>query len=128
MCMNEIALLDREMAKDEGVPVITKRYRIPYEEMRPPEKRRGMFSCQRGIRSEDILRPIERNTNFYGTPLPIVQHLKFCKNLEPAKKMEIPLPETTVNVNQAPQKRSRIEQLKFLVQQKDTLRCMSPTA
>lgn len=115
------------MAKDEGVPVITKPHRIPYEEMRPPEKRRGTFSCQRGIRSEDILRPIERDTNFYGTPLPKVQHMNLC-NLEPTKKMEIPLHETKNDVNQTNQKRSRIEQLKFLVQQKDTLRCMSPAA
>ncbi|XP_043255123.1 uncharacterized protein LOC122398923 [Colletes gigas] len=110
----------------------TERYRIPYEEMRPSTTRkRRMFNCREGIRSEDIVKPISAELNSFGVPL-IVQQSNIQQRIESSndkcsKKIE-KAPVTKNNIlKEISQKRSRIEQLKIEIQQKDTSRCIALT-
>ncbi|XP_076637204.1 uncharacterized protein LOC143349681 [Colletes latitarsis] len=105
---------------------------IPYEEMRPSTTRkRRMFNCREGIRSEDIVKPISAELNSFGVP-PIVQQPYMQQGIEInndkcSKKIE-KAPVTKNNISkQSSQKRSRIEQLKIEIRQKDTSRCIALT-
>ncbi|KAG7203216.1 hypothetical protein KM043_010321 [Ampulex compressa] len=58
--------------KDENsanTPHTLKAYKIPYEELRPPEWTKKVFRCQEGINSIDVLKPFNRESNPYGIPL-----------------------------------------------------------
>lgn len=97
-----------------------KPYSLPYEELRPPERQRRPFSCQLGIRSKDVLLPINRDLNYYGgLRQQSVEEAKLPKNLKSTQTSQKKLPDTGANLDQMFQKRSRIEQLKMYIRQKD---------
>lgn len=93
---------------------------LPYEELRPPERQRKSFSCQLGIQSENIAPPINRDLHYYGgLRRQSVQEPNLPNNIECSQTNEKKLPDTGNSSDQPIGKRSRIEQLKMLVKQKD---------
>ncbi|XP_076666399.1 uncharacterized protein LOC143367991 [Andrena cerasifolii] len=127
------ALLSRMMSQDcekgtlnqqtgEGCRHLLQKasYRIPYEELRPPERRQKPFSCREGIRPEDVLRPF--SSDFTSCRIPAtVQPLR-------SNNLSYQCPEETAKRASNVEKRSRIEQLKLLVHQKDTFHCISSSS
>ncbi|XP_076283599.1 uncharacterized protein LOC143210549 [Lasioglossum baleicum] len=102
-------------------------YRIPYEELRPPEKRRKTFSCRAGIRPEYVQKPTNEELNFIKAFPKVPQvHSQPC-----LRKMEDTLPENRVQnedslsktkcagLENGTDKRCRFEQLKMLMEQKN---------
>lgn len=114
---------DHEMCEVKKDAHLETMYRIPYEEMRPPEKRRKPFSCKEGIQSIDVLPPMKSQLNYRE----ILQHQQIHKS-----DLELPKQSSETEQNksceeksspdQMEQKRSRVEQLKILVKQKSTTR------
>ncbi|KOX70312.1 hypothetical protein WN51_04715 [Melipona quadrifasciata] len=91
--------------------------RLLYEELRPPEKQRKLFSCQLRIQSENVPPPINRDLHYYGGDVrrQSVQELNLSNKLESLQTNQKKLPDLDPPI----EKRSRIEQLKILVRQKD---------
>lgn len=103
-----------------------KMYRIPYEEMRPLEKRRKAFSCREGIQTQDVPKPFSADLNLYRVPS-LAQQFQSTKNYKCRETIKKPAENMhdLSDLMPKPQKRSRIEQLKILLQQKDTFHCIA---
>ncbi|XP_033331144.2 uncharacterized protein LOC117223120 [Megalopta genalis] len=125
----EEVLVDQKMACAGGRAAAQLNYRIPYEEMRPPERRRKSFSCREGIRPEDVENPTNEELNFIKAFLKV----RATHSQEPPeqrrkdmfyRKMAEDFSETESDVvKESGHKRSRIEQLKMLVQRKSSSQC-----
>ncbi|CAK9808517.1 hypothetical protein ANTPLA_LOCUS5802 [Anthophora plagiata] len=102
-------------------------FRIPYEELRPPKNQRSPFICQRGISPEDVEPPINRDLNPYRlSQQQTIVKSNLLKNLQyPEKKPEITL-EDKLDIEKKVPKRSRLEQLKVLIAEKDMPECSKP--
>lgn len=103
-------------------------YRIPYEELRPPERRQKPFSCREGIRPEDVLRPFSSDfasCRIGSTVQPLRSSNLSCQCPEETVKC---VSKVKSGVELRVEKRSRIEQLKMLLQQKDTFHCISSSS
>lgn len=94
---------------------------LPYEELRPPERQRKPFSCQLGIQSGNVPPPINRDLHYYGGDVrrQSVQAPNLSNKLESLQTNQKKLPDIRSSLDPAIGKRSRIEQLKILVRQKD---------
>ncbi|XP_078034367.1 uncharacterized protein LOC144468629 [Augochlora pura] len=124
----EDILVDLQKADTGGCIPTPLKYRIPYEEMRPPERRRKSFSCREGIRPEDVEKPVNEELDFVKA-FPKVQWMHPPESPQRRKdmfyrKMVAEPPETEPDVvKESSQKRSRIEQLKMMVQRKSSSQC-----
>ncbi|XP_054011222.1 uncharacterized protein LOC128893914 [Hylaeus anthracinus] len=117
-----------EQKTDENHKISSHEYRIPYEEMRPPERRTRVFTCHEGIRSEDVIRPVSVELDTFRAPL-INHQLHMQQGVQnncnkPEKIEKAPVVGNNIP-EQGSQRRSRIEQLKLLIQQKETLQCIA---
>ena len=95
--------------------------RLPYEELRPPERQRKPFSCQLGIQSENVPPPVNRDLHYYRGDVrrQSVQEPNLSNKLGSLQTNQKKLPDVRSSLDPPIGKRSRIEQLKMLVRQKD---------
>ncbi|XP_012150191.2 uncharacterized protein LOC100879542 [Megachile rotundata] len=125
MCAGELALFRGTPKAEEEVYPVAKPFPIPFEEMRPPEKKRKVFTCQRGIRSRDTFRPTARDSNTYKLRSTVPKQYSPVISEDVKKKQAAAREKFKSDMSQGSQRRSRVEHLKYLVQQRDTLHCMS---
>ncbi|XP_076762468.1 uncharacterized protein LOC143430260 [Xylocopa sonorina] len=131
---SETALLNRMTLNDQiwkdGEDIRPMSYRIPYEELRPPERRRKPFNYRLGVKSEDVFPPMNRDMNLSGTlqrqPIRNPNLSRTLKAFEDLQNDPKQLHENKCNSNEIVGKRSRIEQLKILIAQKDVSHCVAP--
>lgn len=100
-------------------------YRIPYEEMRPPLIRRKSFNCYEGVPPEDVLLPMNRDPNLYQR-CQKESHGRYdlIKEFENVQMSQNKVCEDKIDLNETNQKRSRIEQLKILVERHEASQSM----
>ncbi|XP_076656805.1 uncharacterized protein LOC143361354 [Halictus rubicundus] len=114
---------DQEVDKKVKKMPVSLEYRIPYEELRPPGRRRNTFSCKAGIRPEDVEKPTNEELDFVKA-FPKVSHvhsqpsLRTMVNKLPENGAQNPSETEADALEDGSGRRCRIEQLKMLIKQK----------
>ncbi|CAL7949536.1 unnamed protein product [Xylocopa violacea] len=127
---SETALLNRMVLDNQtwenDVDMKKMSYKLPYEELRPPERRKKPFNYRLGVKSEDVFPPTNRDMNFSGTlQRQRPRNPNLSKTIEDLQNSLKQLNEDKCSSNEIVEKRSRIEQLKILIAQKDMSYCLA---
>ncbi|XP_026674371.1 uncharacterized protein LOC113465077, partial [Ceratina calcarata] len=101
-------------------------YKRPYEELRPPENRRKQVNLKAGIAADDVPLPMNRNAYYFDAlpPRKSARTYDLLKDLESQQGEKRKAEEKPASEMQT-LKRSRIEQLKILITQKNPSHCKS---
>ncbi|XP_015609514.1 uncharacterized protein LOC107274668 [Cephus cinctus] len=100
-----------------------KGYRIPFEELRPRERRKKPFSCKEGIHERDVCPPLQKKRQFGGKPLIPTSQSQDTEINTATPSAPIFQTEDTYDPKVHIKKYSRFEQLQKLTKAKASGKC-----